>query len=201
MRSQASTTLLPVMVDAPSLQESELRADSFHSLVYHQCREQLEIIIDDMDGDIFCETVQLHRPRKVGIKFERALKWLTCISIQLTGIENGGAGCPQWLVVFLFRALLYADAKCESPDAKTVIEQFGSLNAGAMLTLVSEAALVEIEIENQSMTRALAARLVGLHEERQAILKSALLSDHINLSRQISTNFLARLASVTVDFC
>ncbi len=200
MQVQTGNAWLPSLIDTPPAQEAEIRADSFHSLVYNQCREHLEYVINEMHGGAFGAIPDSGVPRKVGIKIERALKWLTCISIQLTGIENGGAGCPKWFVTFLFRALLNADAKCAEPNARAVIEQFGSLNADAMLILVSEAALVELDIENQSITRALAARLRASHEERLEILKSSLLSDDVILSRQISTNFLSRLASVGVSF-
>lgn len=189
--------LLPAIMDM-STSEAELRADLFHVLIYHQCRELLESTIDDMHGGIFGSMSQC--PRKVGINVERALKWLTCISIHLAGLESGGSANPQRFMSFLFCSLLHTDVKCEAPKAREVIEQFGALDANAMTILVSEAALVELDIENHCITQTLASRLCSLRRERLEILEAALLDNDVNLARKISTKFLSRLASVSSGF-
>jgi hypothetical protein len=175
MNLQANSVWNPAVVCAPSDQETDERADSFHLFVYHQCREHLENVIDRLRGGAFGVRLQAVVIRKVGIKFEQALKLLTCASIHLCGIENGGAANPRWFAVFLFRSLLHADAMCSEPRAKFVIEQVGSLKSSSMIIEAAQAALRELGIEEQSVAEELAKGLLDAHEVRLQMLRTALL--------------------------
>lgn len=180
-----------------SMIELDKRANSFQLLIYHQSREQLCDLLDLLHDGIFGARPQSLMVRKVGIRIERALKILTCAAIQLCAVENAGADSAKWVVSFLFRSLVHADAKCHEPRSRFIIEQVGSLRTCSMIASAARIALNELGIEDQIAIDSLAGNILNASSSRLYIMKMALLDSDSNLSRKNCTNFLTRLAATT----
>jgi len=181
--------------------EAQSLAEAFNSLIYTQCREQLEGSLELLrcgkfgsDAARQCTTV-----KKVGIQIERALKTLTCTSIHLSGIESGGAESPEWFVRFLFRALLSADSKCSEPTAKSIIKAVGSYKSHPMAWLAAEASLLELGITDRQAVENLGDSIHAAATLRLEILQMSLSGEKEILKQRTSANFLQRLASSIFD--
>lgn len=177
--------------------EAQSLADAFSSLIYTQCREQLEAFLELLRCGKFGPDVarQCTAVKKVGIQIERALKTLTCTSIHLSGIESGGVENPEWFVNFLFRALLSADSKCTEPPAKSIIGTIGSYDSRAMACRAAEASLLELGVTDQQAIENLGDAIHAADSLRLEILQLSLSGEKDILKQRTSTNFLQRLAS------
>jgi len=84
---------------------------------------------------------------------DSAIKSLATISTYIAGLEQGGAGNPDWFVDIIFLALRRIDQQKPIPAARTIIEKFGSLREDVMRKEFS-ASISEI---------------LGMHEQRDAV--------------------------------
>lgn len=180
-----------------SEQEAKCLAEAFNSLIYTQCREQIEATLASLRSGKFGPDAakQCSAVKKVGVQIERALKTLTCISIHLTGIESGGVESPDWFPHFLFRSLLAADSKCSEPSARSIIAGVGSYKTCLMASLAAEAALFELGITDRLAIKKLGDAIHGAASVRLEILQMSLSGEKEMLKQRTSTNFLQRLAS------
>ncbi len=192
-----SSNLLSRKRKPQSEQESQSMAAAFNSLIYTQCREQLEATLESLRKGKFGSdaATQCGAVKKVGVQFERALKTLTCTSIHLCGIESGGVESPEWFLNFLFRSLLAADSKCIEPSARSIIAGIGSYKSRTMATLAAETSLLELGITDLQAIEKLGDAIHAAAALRLEILQMSLSGEKEMLKQRTSTNFLQKLAS------
>ncbi len=180
------TTLKPLVKE-----EVQWRAESFSSLIYSHCREQIEQLLKKAEHGIVLQLTHRH----ASLNLEPALKILTCVSIHLAGIECGGVENPEWFINFLFQSLRAADSRCSLPSARPILEKFGSMRPDVMSLLAAQAAMKELNIEQVPIIEALSETLYKDDASRLDILKLALTGQKNQLIRAKGTNFLEKLAS------